>query len=324
MIRIEPLGPYSWQQTADAFANFAPMSQHSTPRNASVSRGPRMREGSQVIPMAFPLDGDFTPTAVAIGWTGAAVIGEVAGTRDLERVSRQVARIISLDHDARAYPEVGRRDPAVGRLMEALPGLRPLCFSSPYETAAWGVISQRISMRQAAAIKARLLEEHGHRLRVGGHEVISFPTPERLARVTTVSGLSGEKTERLRGVAEAALSGLLDAERLRALGPLAGPDSVRAIPGIGPFWASGIYLRGCGIVDEFAMEPISVAALGHLHGLGDRPSEARLSELTDRYRPFRMWVCYLLRVAAGRKGLIPGVAGREMSLRRAAAGARSG
>jgi hypothetical protein len=31
-----------------------------------------------------------------------------------------------------------------------------------------------------------------------------------------------------------------------------------------------------------------------------------------------MWVCYLLRVAAGRKGLIEGVAGREMALRRAA------
>jgi DNA-3-methyladenine glycosylase II len=318
MIRIEPLGPYSWDLTCDAFGNFAPMTQHSTPRNASVSRGPRRRGTTRVIPLAFPLDGDFTPVAVAMRWEDGAVVGEVAGSRDLERVGRQVARIISLDHDARDYPDVGRRDPAVGRLMEALPGLRPLCFTSPYETAAWGVISQRISMRQAAAVKARLLEEHGHRLRVGGQDVISFPTPERLAGVTAVPGLSAEKTERLRGVAEAALSGLLDAERLRALGPVAGPDSLRVISGIGPFWASGIYLRGCGIVDEFAAEPVAIAALGHLHGLGDRPADAQISELTDRFRPFRMWVCYLLRAAAGSKGLIEGVGGREMSLRRAA------
>lgn len=319
MIEIKPLGPYSWDLTCDAFANFAPMTQHyPTPRNASVSRGPQDRGSARMIPMAFPLDGDFTPVAVAMRWRGGAVVGEVTGGRDHDRVGRQVARVISLDHDARDYPEVGRRDPAVGRLMEALPGLRPLCFTSPYETAAWGVISQRISMRQAAATKARLLEEHGHRLRVDGQDVISFPTPERLSRVTAIPGLSAEKTERLRGVAEAARSGLLDAARLRALGPVAGPDSVRVIPGIGPFWASGIYLRGCGIVDEFAHEPISMAALGHLHGLGDRPSEAHITALTDRFRPFRMWVCYLLRVAAGRRGLIEGVAGREMALRRAA------
>ncbi len=294
MIRIEPLGPYSWDLTCDVFANFAPVTPHTTPRNASVSRGPRRRGSNQVIPMAFPLDGDFTPVAVAMRWEDGAVVGEVTGSRDLERVSRQVARIISLDHDGRGYPEVGRCDPAVGRLMEALPGLRPVCFTSPYETAAWGVISQRISMRQAAVIKARLVEEHGQRLRVGGHDVICFPTPERLARVTAVPGLSAEKTERLRGVAEAALSGLLDTERLRALGPVDGPESVRVIPGIGPFWASGIYLRGCGIVDEFPEEPVSIAALGQLHGLGDRPSDAQMSELTDRFRPYRMCVCFLL------------------------------
>jgi DNA-3-methyladenine glycosylase II len=309
MIQIKPLGPYSWDLTCDAFGNFAPMTQH-------------YRGSNRVIPMAFPLDGDFTPVAVALRWQdgtdGGEVVGEVTGSRDLDRVRRQVARVISLDHDARDYAEVGRRDPAIGRLMEALPGLRPLCFTSPYETAAWGVISQRISMRQAAGIKARLLNEHGHRLRLAGQDVISFPTPERLARVTAIAGLPAAKTNRLRGVAEAAMSGLLDAERLRALGPVAGPDSVRAIPGIGPFWASGIYLRGCGIVDEFAREPVSVAALGHLHGLGDRPSEAQVTALSDRFRPFRMWVCYLLRVAAGRKGLIEGVAGREMSIRRSA------
>jgi 3-methyladenine DNA glycosylase/8-oxoguanine DNA glycosylase len=76
-------------------------------------------------------------------------------------------------------------------------------------------------------------------------------------------------------------------------------------------------LRGCGIVDVFPDEPLAIAALGHLHGLGDRPDAAALQTLTDRYRPFRMWVCFLLRVAPGR-GIIPGIAGRETSIRRSA------
>jgi DNA-3-methyladenine glycosylase II len=89
-------------------------------------------------------------------------------------------------------------------------------------------------------------------------------------------------------VARAALDGRLDAERLRALGPVAGPASVRGIRGIGEFWSSGIYLRGCGIVDVFPDEPL---------------------------RPYRMWAAFLLRVAAG-QGIVPGVAGREATIRR--------
>src|ERR1700730_2568587 len=302
-IRIEPRGPFSWESALEVLGNFPPTRHQG-------------RSASNAVPLTFPLDGSFTPVATALRFEEGALRGEVTGTDDLEAVERQVARIFSLDHDGANYPAVGERDPAIGRLMSALPGLRPVCFTSPYETAAWGVISQRISMSQAAAVKERLIAEQGHRLEAGGREVRAFPEPERLLGLETVPGLSAEKASRLRGVARAALDGRLDAGRLRALGDEAGPASLLQIPGIGPFWSSGIYLRGCGIRDAFPEEPLSIAALGHLHGLGDRPDAAKVAELTEVYRPFRMWVCFLLRLAAGR-GLVPGVAGREGSIRQA-------
>ena len=297
---IKPRGPFSWTAANDVGRRFGPV-RHNWQEDA--------------VRMTFLLDGSFDPVGVDLRWESGSLRGEVAGTDDVAAVERQVARIFSLDADGSAYPAVGRRDPAVGRLMEALPGLRPVCFTSPYETATWGVISQRISMVQAAAIKARLTAEHGHPLTVGGSPVRCFPTPERLLEVRSVPGLAAEKVERLHGVARAALAGLLDCDRLRALGDEAGPASVRAIPGIGPFWASGVYLRGCGIQDVFPDEPIAIAALGRLHGLGDRPGPAQVAALTEPYSPFRMWVCFLLRVAVGR-GLIEGLAGKEMALRR--------
>src|SRR5207244_2829893 len=103
----------------------------------------------------------------------------------------------------------------------------------------------------------------------------------RLLDVDVVPSLPAEKIERLHAVARAALDGLLDVARLRDLGSVEGPKSLLAIRGIGPFWASGIYLRACGIVDVFPDEPLSIAALGALHGLGDRPSrsEEHTSEL---------------------------------------------
>jgi DNA-3-methyladenine glycosylase II len=302
-IEIEPRGPFSWNAALDVLGNFPPTSHQGS-------------DGSATLPLTFPLDGTFTPVAAALRFESGRLRGEVAATEDVAAVERQVARIFSLDHDGSRYPEVGQRDPAIGRLMEALPGLRPVCFTSPYETAAWAVISQRISTRQAAGISQRLIAEHGEPLQVGGAKVRCFPVPERLLGLETLPGLSKEKVGRLRGVAKAALEGLLDADRLRALGNEAGPASVLAIPGIGPFWSQGIYLRGCGIADAFPEEPLSIAALGHVHGLGDRPDAATIERLTESYRPFRMWVSFLLRVSAGR-GLVPGVAGREGAIRQA-------
>jgi DNA-3-methyladenine glycosylase II len=184
-------------------------------------------------------------------------------------------------------------------------------------------MSQRISMRQAARVKAGLIAAHGTRLSVAGEEVSCFPTPGQLAGVDSIAGLNAEKVDRLKAVARAALDGKLDPDRLRQLGDEAGPASVRDIPGIGPFWSSGIYLRGCGIVDVFPDEPLAIAALGHLHGLGDSPARRDIDRLTDVYRPFRMWVCFLLRVAANR-GLIPGVIERAGSIRRAAVTRKAG
>jgi DNA-3-methyladenine glycosylase II len=305
-----PRGPFSWPRAVDVLGRFGPTSRHAPKRGAAPD---------SAIRLAFPLDGDFSPVAVALRFEDGRLHGEVAGTDRVNAVAAQVARIFSLDVDGSGYPDVARRDPALAPVMAALPGLRPVCFTSPYETAAWAILSARISMAQAARVQDRLIADHGQRLTVAGGDAWSFPTPERLLAVDSLPGAAPEKVVRLHRVARAALEGVLDPARLRALGDVDGPASLLGIRGIGPFWSSGIYLRGCGIADVFPEEPLSIAALGQLHGLGDRPDPATVRRLTDAYTPYRMWVCFLLRVAAGR-GVIPGLAGREMAIRRASRG----
>lgn len=303
--RITVRGPFSWQQTVSAFSGFQPVSR------------PGTAAGDETLRFAFRLDGSLEAAAVALGPddTGGIAV-DVAGTLDVTTATAQAARILSLDWDATTYPEVGVRDPAIGRLMEALPGLRPICFLSPYECAAWGVISQRISMRQAAAVQSRLVEAHGEPVAAGDGTAWCFPHPDALLGMTSFPGLPAVKVERLHGVARAALDGRLDVRRLLHLGAEQAERDLREIPGIGPFWASAVYLRACGIRDVFPDEPVSIAALGAVHGLGTSLSASQVRELTDPYSPWRMWVCYLLRVAAGSAGLIPGIRGREMALRR--------
>jgi hypothetical protein len=57
-------------------------------------------------------------------------------------------------------------------------------------------------------------------------------------------------------------------------------------------------------------------ALAVLHGLPALPDATTVQRLTDVYRPYRMWVCFMLRVALGLK-LIPG-ADQQEALWRAA------
>src|ERR1700682_3203920 len=304
---LKPLGPFSWD-LAMSFASGLPGLKH---------QAARMEDG---LALSFLSDKTFTPVAVQLELRDGEVAGEIvdSGAKypEAAAVTKQVARILSLDHDATTYPAVGKRDTAIGRLMETLPGLRPVNFSSPYECAVWAVLSQRINTTQAASIKKRLIDAHGTTFTVGGAEVGCLPSPEKILAVKSFPSIPAVKMERLHGVAKAALDGLLDADHLLSLGNKA-PDAVRVIPGIGPFWSQGIYMRTCSVTDVWPVEPLSNAALGALHGLGDEPSAHDIARLTDAYRPWRHWVCVLLRFAAGR-GYIPNVDGREGPIRRRA------
>lgn len=300
---IQPSGPFDFGATTDVLEHWSPV------------RRFRARPGDP-IRLAFAADGSFDPVGVVLDWRGDRVYGRVSGRTSTARAASQVARILALHVDGAGYEAVLNRDPAIARLAAALPGLRPVAFASPYE-AVWAILSQRISMAQAEGLQQRLLDEVGSPIDLDGVTVRALASPDRLARLDPIDGLSSVKLERLRSVAEVAASGALDADRLAARGHEAGPASLLALRGIGPFWSQGIYLRGLNISDVFPDEPLAIAALGAVHGLGDRPAPAEIEAITATYAPYRMWVCFLLRVAASR-GLVPGIAGREMAIRHAA------
>ena len=209
----------------------------------------------------------------------------------------QVERILSLDIDGRGFPDIARHDPVVAQLQSRYPGLRPVCFWSPYEAAAWSVIGQRIRIVQAAAIKARITAEHGETIDVGGRMVRAFPNPAKLAQLSTINGLSETKLQRLRGVAEAALGGTLGAARLRSLPRSQALEELIAIPGIGPFSAELILLRGAGDPDFTpTAEPRLARAMAIAYDMKAPPSAADIAEISEVWKPYRTWVALLLRI----------------------------
>lgn len=313
---IVPRGPFSLARAADVIAHFPPLRHQ-----------PKTDDG--VVRLGFVADRTFEPIAVSIqtaDYLGVLRIEVHRAASSMESIAasnpndvrKQVARIFALDVDGTSYPEIARRDPELAPLMKQLEGLRPVSFTSPYECACWAILSQRISTSQAANVVRALVETHGPKIETSGGPVGIFPPPAKLLELD--AGLPPIKLERLHGVAQAALDGELDAATLRALPEDEAMKRLRALPGIGEFWAAGIWLRACGVTDRFPDEPISIAALGALHGLGDRPSAEAIAELTARYRPFGMWIAFLLRVAINRGVLgddaLGDIAGREMAIRR--------
>jgi DNA-3-methyladenine glycosylase II len=256
-----------------------------------------------VLRMAFALDGTFAPVAVAVrqAFDDGPIEVEVTGSADPERVVAQTARVLSLDHDAVTYPQVGERDPVVGRLMALRPGLRPPLFHSPYEAAAWSVLSARRPALQMAAVRDRLAAEHGRVFEVAGDQVAAFPGPEALLAVDSAPGLAEDKVARLHAVARAAAEGLLDVDALRALGPEAAHARVQTLPGIGPFYASLIVLRAIGFADvPVTDEPQALELMGRLYGLGRPATPADVARVTAPWRPWRTWTTVLLRAAGPR------------------------
>jgi DNA-3-methyladenine glycosylase II len=269
--------------------------------------GPRPGEAAAGEPLrlAFPLD-DFSGHGAALvrqaELDGPAEVEVITGEADA--VARQVSRILSLDRSGTGWAAVGERDEVIGRLQREHHYLRPVLFYSPYEAAAWAVISQRRHPKQARAVRSRLARELGEVFELAGEEVESFPLPSALCQLEELDGLEPRRLERLRAVGEAALDGKLDAERLRAMDPDEAIADVQELPGIGPFYAMLIVVRAAGATDALASEePIVRAYAGHFYGLGEAASAEKLKKIAENWRPYRTWATVLLRYGGERAGL---------------------
>ena len=251
--------------------------------------------------LAFPADKTWTPLGVRVTTDGPDLLAEVVvnpGKVPLALIRAQVERILSLDVDGTGFPAIGDHDPVVRDLQARYPGLRPVQFHSPYEAAVWAIIGQRIRMTQASVIRTRLATQLGDRVDFGGGSHLpSFPPPDRLAGLGEFPGLTGRKVEQLRALGRAAAEGRLDAAELRGSPVDEALAHLRTLPGIGPFSAELILLRGAGHPDVFPdHEKRLHRAMAAVYHLGADPDLATLRATAGHWRPYRTWVGLLLRV----------------------------
>jgi 3-methyladenine DNA glycosylase/8-oxoguanine DNA glycosylase len=281
-ITLNPRGDFSLSASIRFLTGFGPLSYDDDLR--------------QTLRLAFAVDGDWRPAGVSVQQTDSGSVSvAIGGDADSAAVAEQVERMLSLDVDASTLEQTLPPDPVASGLLREFSGLRPVCFASPYEAAAWAVISQRVQMKQAAKVRMRMCEGLGHELDVAGRTMHTFPDPETLRVTSSIEGLNERKIERLHGVADAALDGRLDAAALRAAGPDRALEDVQEIPGIGPFSADLIVIRGAGEPDHFSRTERRLhAAMASAYGVDARDVDA-LEAIAATWRPFRSWIGFLFR-----------------------------
>ena len=262
-----------------------------------------------VMRLAFCLDTDLErQVGVEVRQEGdrlELLVQEAAGPplsdAEADAAARQVARVVSVDHDGAAFHALCEADPVLGPVHAVAPGFRPANFYSPYEAAVWSVLSARRARAQGIALRRRLAQAHGAVVEVAGVETEALPTPSALLRLESFPGLPADRVPRLHAVAEAAQRGELDVDALRSLPPQEAEQRLQRLPGIGPFYASLVVVRACGHADVMAAGESHVRdVVQELYGFDHPPAPAELQALGERWRPYRTWVSVMLRALSGR------------------------
>ena len=292
---ITPDGPFSL--AAAAAFGFGPNAGRPTPAGAEMR-------------LAFVTDDLRHHAAVHLTQRrDGAVTAAIESDADQDAVLRQVLRILSLDHPGGPWAAIGERDQVIGALQRAHDWLRPVLFHSPYEAAAWSIISARRYRAQATAVRTRICTELGAVPSVAGEQVAAFPLPERLLTADSLPGMAANRVAWLRAVAQAALDGHLDPARLAAMEPDEALADLRKLPGIGPMYATLILLRATGVTDALTLtEPRLPGYVAHYYGphhdsAPPAASREEIEHVAEGWRPYRTWAAVLIRAAGEREGL---------------------
>jgi AraC family transcriptional regulator of adaptative response / DNA-3-methyladenine glycosylase II len=211
---------------------------------------------------------------------------------DADAAVARVRRLLDLDVDPAAVAAVLGRDPLLGPLVGAAPGLRVPGAVDGAELAVRAVLGQQVSVAAARTAAGRLASAHGERLaQPRGGVVALFPSAATLAALDPASlPMPRARAQALVGLCRGLASGEL------RLDPKLDRDAARrallALPGIGPWTAGYVAMRALGDPDVFLVEDLGVR-----HGLAELggPSDPRAARaLAAAWAPWRSYASQYL------------------------------
>lgn len=170
-------------------------------------------------------------------------------------------------------------DPSIGSVINRVGSVEVESEPTRFATLVHTVLGQQLSESSAGAIIARV------NLAIG-------PTPEAVAAASDEKmrslGVSRRKSEYLRGIARAVLSGEIDLDALDTLDDDQVIDRLTRIRGVGRWTAQMFLLLALQRPDVVVLDDTGIrAAAGRMLGLGRSARVGELAEAAERWRPHR-------------------------------------
>ena len=205
-----------------------------------------------------------------------------------------VRKILGLDLDPVLPQNLSDVESTLSATVLALRGMRPPRFANLFEAFANVVPFQQLSLDAGVAIVARLVRRFGQRFEFGGRRLYAFPASavisEASVQALRACGLSSRKAEVLRYLARSIASGQLTEEELSAMTTINALSTLAELPGIGPWSAGLVLLRGLGRTDVFP--PGDAGALRGLRDLLHLGPRARLDHVVERFGNHRGYLYF--------------------------------
>jgi AraC family transcriptional regulator of adaptative response / DNA-3-methyladenine glycosylase II len=207
--------------------------------------------------------------------------------RDLSTAIARCRRLLDLDADPEAVVDALSADPDLTALVAKAPGQRIPRTVDEQELAIRVVLGQQVSLKAARTHAGRLVTAYGQPVAdFNGGLTHVFPAVEHLAEIDPAHLAFPKSRQRslttlIRAMAEGevVLDAGCDWNRAR--------EQLLALPGIGPWTAEVIAMRGLGDPDAFPASDLGVRLAATQLGL---PGDARpLTERSMRWRPWRSY-----------------------------------
>lgn len=205
------------------------------------------------------------------------------GDAPLAAVTANLRRILGLDVDPALLRFPVPIDGALRTAVVALRGMRPPRFASLFESFVNVIPFQQLSLEAGVTIVGRLVQRFGLPVEHRGRQ---YHASARARAVATARlqqlracGLSRAKAQTLRNLARMIEARELREEEISRMTSRQALQALMELPGIGPWSAALVLLRGFGRLDVFPPGDVGAArGLGPLLQLGRRTSIDRIVE----------------------------------------------
>ena len=215
-----------------------------------------------------------------------------------EAVRDRLSFFLGLEDDLREFYSIAAGDPPFAAVVRKLHGYHHVKFPSPLEMLCWSILCQRVPLPVARAMKRAVVDAGGNEISIDGVVHQAFPDLEQLLAFDGAMWLEVLGNSRKADYLHRALPrwARLSEKFLRHGDYDEVRDALLTLPGIGPWSATFVMIRGLGRMERMEPDREGLRAAARVYG---RPiSESEFLEIAGKYGQWRGYWGHYLRVGA--------------------------